>query len=135
DKLAVFIGQSGVGKSTLLNHLDSELDLKTAETSEALGRGKHTTRHVELYPLLGGLFADTPGYSALSFPEINVREIATCFPEMERISHKCRFRGCLHQNEPNCAVKTAVKNNKIELSRYENYLQILKEVQERKPRY
>lgn len=135
DKLVVFIGQSGAGKSTLLNHLDPELNLKTAETSKALGRGKHTTRHVELYPLLGGLFADTPGYSAMSFLEIEKEEISDCFPEMSKISDQCRFRGCLHQNEPNCAVKEAVSKGKIEPSRYENYLQILKEVQERKPMY
>lgn len=135
DKLVVFIGQSGAGKSTLLNHLKPELDLKTAETSKALGRGRHTTRHVELYPLLGGLFADTPGYSALSFLEIEAVEISDCFPEMRAISNQCRFRGCLHQNEPNCAVKAAVAANEIEASRYTNYLQILKEVQERKPMY
>ena len=135
NKLVVFIGQSGAGKSTLLNHLNPELDIKTAETSKALGRGRHTTRHVELYPLLGGLFADTPGYSALSFSEIEAVEISDCFPEMSAISDQCRFRGCLHQNEPNCAVKEAVKKKELAASRYENYLQILKEVQERKPMY
>ncbi len=135
NKLVVFIGQSGAGKSTLLNHLNPEFNLKTAETSKALGRGKHTTRHVELYPLLDGLFADTPGYSALSFLEIEAVEISDCFPEMRAISDQCRFRGCLHQNEPNCAVKKAVKNSRIAISRYESYLQILKEVQERKPMY
>lgn len=135
DKLVVFIGQSGAGKSTLLNYLDPELNLKTAATSKALGRGRHTTRHVELFPLLGGLFADTPGYSALSFLEIEANEISDCFPEMREISKQCRFRGCLHQNEPNCAVKAAVAVKEIEASRYTNYLQILKEVQERKPLY
>lgn len=135
DKLVVFIGQSGAGKSTLLNHLNPEFNLKTAETSKALGRGKHTTRHVELYPLLGGLFADTPGYSAMSFLEIEKEQISDCFPEMRKISNNCRFRGCLHQNEPNCAVKRAVQEGEVEDSRYENYLQILKEVQERKPMY
>lgn len=134
-KLVVFMGQSGAGKSTLLNYLNPKLDLETAETSKALGRGKHTTRHVELFPLFDGLFADTPGYSALSFAEIETTEISDCFPEMRKISKNCRFRACLHQNEPNCAVKKAVENEIIALSRYENYLQILKEVQERKPRY
>lgn len=135
DKLVVFIGQSGAGKSTLLNHLNPEFNLKTAETSKALGRGRHTTRHVELFPLLGGLFADTPGYSALSFLEIESEEISDCFPEMRKLSSECRFRGCLHQNEPNCAVKEAVEEGTVEASRYKNYLQILKEVQERKPMY
>ena len=135
DKLVVFIGQSGAGKSTLLNYLNPEFNLKTAETSIALGRGKHTTRHVELFPLLGGLFADTPGYSAISFPEIEPEEISGCFPEMREISKNCRFRGCFHQNEPNCAVKKAVQEDEIAETRYKNYLQILKEVQERKPMY
>lgn len=135
NKLVVFIGQSGAGKSTLLNHLNPAFNLKTAETSKALGRGKHTTRHVELYPLLDGLFADTPGYSAMSFLEIEAEEISDCFPEMREISKDCRFRGCYHQNEPNCAVKKAVQDGEIQLTRYENYLQILKEVQERKPMY
>lgn len=135
DKLVVFMGQSGAGKSTLLNYLNPELNLKTAETSKALGRGRHTTRHVELYPLLGGLFADTPGYSAMSFLEIEKEEISSCFPEMREISKNCRFRGCYHQNEPNCAVKKAVQEGEIANTRYENYLQILKEVQERKPMY
>lgn len=135
DKLVVFIGQSGAGKSTLLNYLNPDLNLKTAETSKALGRGKHTTRHVELFPLLGGLSADTPGYSAMSFLEIEAEEISECFPEMRKISKNCRFRGCFHQNEPNCAVKKAVQEGEIAETRYENYLQILKEVQERKPMY
>ncbi len=135
DKLVVFIGQSGAGKSTLLNYLNPDFNLKTAETSKALGRGRHTTRHVELYPLLGGLFADTPGYSAMSFLEIEKEEISDCFPEMREVSKNCRFRGCIHQNEPNCAVKKAVQEGAIASTRYENYLQILKEVQERKPMY
>lgn len=135
DKLVVFIGQSGAGKSTLLNYLNPDFNLKTAETSKALGRGKHTTRHVELFPLLGGLFADTPGYSAMSFLEIEAEEISDCFPEMREMSKNCRFRGCFHQNEPNCAVKKAVQEGEIAETRYENYLQILKEVQERKPMY
>lgn len=135
DKLVVFIGQSGAGKSTLLNYLNPEFNIKTAETSKALGRGRHTTRHVELLPLLGGRFADTPGFSALKFEDIQTEELSRCFPEMWGIKDKCRFRGCLHQNEPNCAVKKAVETGEIATSRYENYLQILTEIQDRKPKY
>jgi ribosome biogenesis GTPase len=135
DRLVVFIGQSGAGKSTLLNYLNPEFDLLTAETSKSLGRGKHTTRHVELLPLLGGLFADTPGFSALVFSEIEKEELSSCFPEMRKLSSQCKFRGCLHQNEPKCAVKAAVETGEVASSRYENYLQILTEIQNRKPMY
>lgn len=135
EKLVVFIGQSGAGKSTLLNYLNPEFDLITAETSKSLGRGKHTTRHVELLPLLGGLFADTPGFSALNFSDIEKEELSGCFPEMKKLSSNCKFRGCLHQNEPKCAVKDAVEAGEVASSRYENYLQILTEIQKRKPMY
>ena len=135
DKLVVFIGQSGAGKSTLLNYLNPAFDLVTAETSKSLGRGKHTKRHVELLPLLGGLFADTPGFSALNFSDIQKEELSDCFPEMRKLSPNCKFRGCLHQNEPKCAVKDAVKTGEVTKSRYENYLQILTEIQNRKPTY
>lgn len=135
DKLAVFIGQSGAGKSTLLNYLNPEFNIKTAETSKSLGRGRHTTRHVELLPLLDGLFADTPGFSALQFEDIEAKELSQCFPEMWAKKDACRFRGCLHQNEPNCAVKQAVEAGEIASSRYKNYLQILTEIQNQKPKY
>lgn len=135
QKLVVFMGQSGAGKSTLLNYLNPDFDLKTGETSKSLGRGRHTTRHVELLPLLGGRFADTPGFSALKFEDIEVAELSSCFPEMWNRKNECRFRGCLHQNEPNCAIKKGVENDEISTFRYENYLQILKEIQERKPKY
>ena len=134
-KLVVFMGQSGAGKSTLLNYLNPDFDLKTGETSKSLGRGRHTTRHVELLPLLGGRFADTPGFSALKFEDIEVAELSSCFPEMWNRKDECRFRGCSHQNEPNCAIKKGVENDEISTFRYENYLQILKEIQERKPKY
>ena len=135
EKLVVFIGQSGAGKSTLLNYLNPEFSIKTAETSKSLGRGRHTTRHVELLPLLGGRFADTPGFSALKFEDIETEELSRCFPEMWKRKDECRFRGCLHQNEPNCAVKKAVEEGEIASSRYKNYLQILTEIQNRKPKY
>lgn len=135
QKVVVFMGQSGAGKSTLLNYLNPSFELKTAETSKSLGRGKHTTRHVELLPLLGGRFADTPGFSALQFETIEAVELSSCFLEMRAIQNECRFRGCIHQNEPNCAVKEAVETGEIAETRYKSYLQILSEIQNRKPRY
>lgn len=134
-KLAVFMGQSGAGKTTLLNRLDPELSLKIGETSKSLGRGRHTTRHVELVPLLGGLIADTPGFSAIQFEELTVEDLASCFPEIWDTGRNCRFSGCIHQNEPNCAVKEAVENEIIAKFRYTNYLSLLDELQNRKPRY
>lgn len=135
EKLAVFMGQSGAGKSTLLNTLDPKLDLKIGETSKSLGRGRHTTRHVELVPLLGGLIADTPGFSAIQFDELTGQDLSSCFPEIWETGKQCRFSGCIHQNEPNCSVKEAVDNEEIAQFRYTDYLSLLDEIQNRKPRY
>jgi ribosome biogenesis GTPase / thiamine phosphate phosphatase len=135
DKTSVFAGQSGVGKSTLLNVIKPELDLKTAMISSHLGRGKHTTRHVELIHIGNGLVADTPGFSSLEFTDIEVEELPQCFPEMVEASAQCKFRGCLHINEPKCAVKNAVETGDIPSYRYEHYLTFHQEIKDRKPRY
>ncbi len=135
EKTSVFAGQSGVGKSSLLNAIRPDLELKTDEISNSLGRGKHTTRHVELIPAAGGLVADTPGFSSLDFEGIELEDLSACFPEMTKISSSCKFRGCLHVNEPKCAVKEAVQQNEIPNYRYEHYLQFFEEIKERKPRY
>ena len=134
-KTSVFAGQSGVGKSSLLNAIRPDLALKTDEISSSLGRGKHTTRHVELIPAAGGLVADTPGFSSLDFDGIELDELSACFPEMADQSSDCKFRGCLHLNEPKCAVKQAVEKGEIPRYRYEHYLQFIEEIKERKPRY
>lgn len=133
--LVVFMGQSGAGKSTLLNALKPELELKTAETSRSLGRGKHTTRHVELLPMLDGLVADTPGFSALAFDEIEKEELTQYFPEMWEKRAECKFSGCLHKKEPKCAVKQAVETGEIAAYRYDHYLLFLEEIENRKPDY
>lgn len=133
--ITVIAGQSGVGKTSLLNTLDTSLLLKTAEISESLGRGKHTTRHVELIEINGGLVADTPGFSALDFSEIEVNQLPDLFPEFKERSTGCKFRGCLHDKEPKCAIKEALENNEIEKFRYEHYQEFLEEIQSRKPRY
>lgn len=135
DKTVVFIGQSGAGKSTLLNKIDPSLDLNTGEISQSLGRGRHTTRHVELIPILSGLIADTPGFSSLQFQEIEAEELRRYFPDFLSRQGDCKFRSCLHKNEPKCAVKEAVTKGEILESRYNSYLLFLKEIEERKPFY
>lgn len=130
----VVMGQSGVGKSTLLNQLLGE-SIATGEISDYLNRGRHTTREVTLYRFNEGLLADTPGFSAIEFSEIEKEDLGHYFPEIFERSENCRFRGCLHQNEPNCAVKEAVKVGEIEDSRYQNYCQIFEKIEQRKPVY
>ncbi|WP_243386807.1 ribosome small subunit-dependent GTPase A [Bacillus kexueae] len=135
DRVTVIAGQSGVGKSSLLNVLKPELQLKTNDISTHLGRGKHTTRHVELLDVAGGLVADTPGFSSLEFIDIEADDLSYCFIEMRKRSPQCKFRGCTHVKEPKCAVKEAVDSGEIPAYRYEHYLHFLDEIKERKPRY
>jgi len=135
NKISVFAGQSGVGKSSLLNVLRPDLELKTNDISSHLGRGKHTTRHVELMKIGNGLIADTPGFSSLEFTNIETEDLSYCFPELQRASENCKFRGCLHVTEPKCAVKSAVESGEIPAYRYEHYLDFLQEIKDRKPRY
>ncbi|MBB6443792.1 ribosome small subunit-dependent GTPase A [Bacillus benzoevorans] len=134
-EISVFAGQSGVGKSSLLNVLRPDLTLKTNEISSHLGRGKHTTRHVELIHIGNGLVADTPGFSSLEFTEIEVEDLNFCFPDIQKISEDCKFRGCLHLSEPKCAVKVSVANGEIPSYRYDHYKEFLEEIKNRKPRY
>ncbi|MBE6149174.1 MAG: ribosome small subunit-dependent GTPase A [Firmicutes bacterium] len=125
DKITVIAGQSGAGKSTLLNILDSKLELKTNEISKALGRGKHTTRHVELINLYGGMCADTPGFSSLSLKSINKNDIKYNFVEFE-LYNNCAYRDCNHDLEIDCEIKKQVGNNILK-SRYDNYIKFRKE--------
>ncbi|MBP1991430.1 ribosome small subunit-dependent GTPase A [Paenibacillus eucommiae] len=136
NTISVFSGQSGVGKSSLLNAMNSNLDIETNAISMKLGRGKHTTRHVELWPLEnGGFVADTPGFSQLDFMEIEVEELSSCFKEFAAVAEGCRFRGCLHLHEPDCKVRDGSTEGNIAPSRYENYLTFLHEMKNRKKRY
>ena len=118
DKITVFTGQSGAGKSTLLNRIDKNLNLKTDEISIALGRGKHTTRHVELLNIEEGLVADTPGFSSLDFIDMKKEDIRDNFIEFNIYKENCKYRDCMHLNEDECGVKN---NKNIINSRYENY--------------
>lgn len=128
DKITVITGQSGVGKSTLLNMLDSSLELKTNEISFALGRGKHTTRHVELIEIFDGLVADTPGFSSLSFLEMTKEDIRDNFIEFNNYKDKCKYKDCMHLKEDDCEIKRMVNSNVILRSRYENYQKFVSEV-------
>ncbi len=134
-KVSVVAGQSGVGKSSLLNHLKPELAIETNEISTHLGRGKHTTRHVELLPISGGLVADTPGFSSLDFIHLEAEDLSSCFPEMAERASDCKFRGCTHTSEPGCAVKKALELGEINASRFEHYVQFLEEIKNQKRRY
>ena len=124
DEITVFIGQTGAGKSTLLNKLDINLKLETGEISIALGRGKHTTRHVEIIEILDGMLLDTPGFSALEFPNMMQNEIRDAFIEFSK--YPCPFRDCMHIKENDCNVKKAVIEGKIPEFRYNNYLDLVK---------
>ncbi|HHT62787.1 MAG: ribosome small subunit-dependent GTPase A [Bacillota bacterium] len=136
DKISVFTGPSGAGKSSILNAIQQGLSLKTGEVSQKIGRGRHTTRHVELLELdFGGLVADTPGFSVLEMPPVPREELDSFFPEMEEYAFQCRFSSCLHDREPDCAVKEAVKQGLIDPGRHQRYLIFLKEVIENERRY
>ena len=134
-KTSVFAGQSGVGKSSILNTINPNLALKTNDISTHLGRGKHTTRHVELIHVGTGLVADTPGFSSLDFAEMEAGRLTYCFPEFYELSDHCKYRGCLHDQEPQCAVKAAVDRGEVPAFRYDHYRQFLEEIRDRKPRY
>lgn len=135
ERITVFMGQSGAGKSTLLNRIVPELALETGVISESLGRGKHTTRHVELLPICDGLVADTPGFSSIDFLEIEAVELPKLFPDFLAVAANCRFRECMHLNEPDCAVKQGVAANEIAETRYKSYVQFLEEIENRRPVY
>lgn len=132
-KISVVAGQSGVGKSSLLNAMFPELDLKMGEVSHKLGRGRHTTRHVELIEIGPDSFiADTPGFSQLDFGDIQPAELDSYFRDISLQSQDCYYRGCQHDREEDCAVRRAVRDRQLNELRYQHYLEFLKEVRETK---
>lgn len=132
-RVSVLAGQSGVGKSSLLNALYPDLNLKMGEVSQKLGRGKHTTRHVELISVeLDSFIADTPGFSQLEFGSMEPEELDQYFREINEFSKHCYYRGCLHTAEHDCAVIDAVQHGQIDQLRYEHYLGFLNELREAK---
>ena len=132
-KISAFTGNTGVGKSSLLNNIFKGLCLDTGEVSKKLGRGKHTTRHTQLYPIDGGGYiADTPGFSTFDtnrYDIIKKDELAQCFPEFAEYLGKCRFPDCTHTAEPGCAVIKACNNGNVSNTRYQSYKAMYKEAQ------
>lgn len=134
-EIAVMAGPSGTGKSSMLKLLTGS-EARTGEVSAKIGRGKHTTRHVELYPLpQGGWLVDTPGFSVLDLPSLRREETVQYFPDFAEYGDECKFGNCLHYREKECGVKTAVGEQKILLSRYQNYIAMLEEIIEKEKCY
>ena len=136
-RLSAVTGNSGVGKSSILNALAPSMSLKTGEVSQALGRGRHTTRHIELYALGGGTYiGDTPGFSSFDTERMDLvrkEELQDVFPEFAPYIGRCQFPDCAHRKEPNCAVRAALESGEIEQTRYDSYVrlyELAKEIKE-----
>lgn len=134
-KISVLTGQSGAGKSSLINRLDVSFQLHTQQISKALGRGKHTTRHCELMEVCGGWIADTPGFSSLDFSHITIEQLASSIPDFQKALGHCRFQDCRHLKEPDCAIHQGVENGVISKIRYEHYQEICEWMISQKVKY
>lgn len=132
-KTTVFAGPSGVGKSSMLNALVLEEKMETGEISRKIGRGKHTTRHSEIFYVEQATYViDTPGFTSLNVPGMDETVLGSCFPEFISFEEECRFTGCAHINEPDCGIKSAVEDGEISTERYENYKAFYEELKNRK---
>lgn len=135
-KVTAFAGPSGVGKSSLLNAVDSKFAFQTGEVSDKIKRGKHTTRHASLFSLNDDSFImDTPGFSAIEFSDISLERLPTLFPEFNNYVENCKFSPCYHEHEPVCGVKEAINSNRITPSRYAAYMSIRKDIQSQRKRF
>jgi ribosome biogenesis GTPase len=135
-EIAVLAGPSGAGKSSMLKYLTGDVNVRTQEVSRKIGRGKHTTRHSQLYPIpRGGWIVDTPGFSVMDMPILKREELRNYFPDFDAYSHICKFDNCLHYREKECGIKTAVEEQRIISSRYLNYITMLEEVIEEERSY
>lgn len=137
NKTTVVAGQSGVGKSSLINLVQQDINMETGETSKKLGRGRHTTRHSQLISIDENTFiCDTPGFSSLDVDFVNIKaeDLKQCFPEFHEYEGKCRFLGCSHTHEPGCAVKEALEEGRISRLRYQNYTGMYEEQKGREKR-
>lgn len=134
DKVSLIFGNSGVGKSTLVNAIQPGLELKTQELSETHRQGKHTTTFAELFLLdEGGALVDTPGVRSFGLVDMEPEEVGDYFPEIFRLKQNCRFHNCLHLDEPGCAVKQALEENKLAPTRYRSYVNVMNGVEEDSP--
>jgi len=134
DKKTLFTGQSGVGKSTLINLLIPNTYQKTGDISKALGRGKHCTRVTEFIKFNDGWIADSPGFSYIEF-DLKPLELASIYPGFEKYDGECKFNDCLHEHEPGCAIKKAVEEQQISQDHYDTYISLLTDLKNRKERY
>lgn len=131
-RVSCLAGQSAVGKSSLINVLLPELQLAVGGLAKKTDRGRHTTRHAELWPCLGGAIVDTPGFSLFEAEAIDQARLDACYPEFGDAPQRCRFAGCAHVSEPDCAVKALLPSGKLTAGRYARYLEIHQEIEQRK---
>ena len=132
-KTTTVAGPSGVGKSSIINELQSERTMETGQISTKIERGKHTTRHSEIIPICERTYImDTPGFSSMDIPNIEKEQLWTCFPEFVEYEPYCRFQGCMHIHEPDCGIKQALDQGKISKTRYDNYCMLYEEMKNKK---
>lgn len=134
-KITVLTGQSGAGKSSLLNRIEPLFHLQTQEISKALGRGKHTTRHCELHEVAGGWVADTPGFSSMDFSHMQLDILKDRIPDFQPYLYTCKYKDCIHINEPGCAIQEAVATGALDKERYAHYQEVVAMIQAAKPKY